>query len=276
MLRTYAYIPGATVGKKQRHRAQRHVPREGHELRRLVEWGRSVKNDKRHDEDRDLRPTADFYRDGRLVATVLLWGERPDAVKSIRMGIGGYGADEVLAVFDSYYRIEEVTDPDDLEAQKKSVESRYRRGDFARSFVSPDPAERAAVREALQLLRFKKLHDGTVSREGAMMPYDFDPKRGKYAWGAVKVDPGEGALVDGIEGAFALPSIATVIHEFADIDLPEELDERFELDIATTRVLVKQQKCGVALACYSEEQAKRVDETINNESGFYAKPLRFH
>mgnify|MGYP007121971821 CR=1 FL=1 len=221
-------------------------------MRRLVEWGRALKKDRINGnaDERNLMPECSIWRDGEHVAHLWLQGDQFYSANSLRVAIGGFGADEVHVMCDTYT------------AKASSIDEflKVGYGDLAKAFFSSDPSKRALVSEALWIYRAKRRADVSgVDEWIRTVPYAYDPKRHRYKWEPA-CEQGDmfvrGVVVDALTKLDVSAFIAR-----ADRSLIEGADSRFQLDLATTKVLLSRDT-PVALASVTDEQRARVNEAV--------------
>lgn len=255
------------MSKRHRERAKRKPPREGHELRRLVDWGRHLKNkrladaDTRDGDNLDLLPRAEVYRDEDMIAIVFLVGDRDQSYRTLHGAIVGYGADEVRIIWDSYgYQA----------SAEEFEERRFAPGQFERWFHSPDPAERALVSEALICCRYKRNADGTLLETMAQAQYDYDPKKHKFRWRAVhETSAPDGdmhsLIVNALEAKTGLEWMTGILGE-----PPPDFDAQLAIDINVTKHLVREGGA-VLYACKDQATQDAVDEAMKDEPNLYTE-----
>jgi hypothetical protein len=210
-------------------------------------------------DDLDLRPTLVFWRAGREVAT-LHARDRDHALRGARHCVPSFGADAAAFIMDAF------------QAKQKWFTDRKRGpkpGELGR--VLREKGRDDLVTESITVVYADRLG----SCRGIGVPFEVDSRARAVVWGEIEEMVEDeyrrigGAIPDTLRRSFDVEQHMVTLRSLginpADFDLTDE-EARLEADIACVRALARFGYV-LKLACYSNADAERVQESLEADSG---------
>lgn len=210
--------------------------------------------------DLGVGPTLGLRRAGRVIAHVLVNGNRDEALAAARVAVGGFGADSVVMVMDMYRATEKWW----TEINRKPGP-----GEFQRVF---EAGRTDLVGESL----FAVTVDRLGNAEGRSLPYELDRSTRTLTWGQDSVvEEPDGLVVRSLRASFDLGDPMLAMQDLGPS--PEaygltDQEARVHADVAVTRLLLAMGH-GVFLIPATLEDLTLVTSSFDGDESvsFYAK-----